>query len=418
MKTIFTLVLAGLLFVGCTKDKTAVTSAPSGANTATTAPGKWGQAKERIMALNRLSQSKDTDVDKKFFEMVDFAVSSGEDDIKIYNKLSRISENEAFQASQYNDDLIYDLIVNSAGQGYPSAPDLISKYPASIHRLAVNLLTGKISTSNNIAYFLNAIKDLDANLKVHGPYNQATDFRALNIKAVTVENYRMAIDPLPGFTQDETFISLMDGALKARNEAWLWEAVKIYEHNKKNSELTGLYQTLGELRAERGSYKEAVDFFTKSIKADTTNVAAKKALASAQFELGMMNQKNPTPEVVKQAKQEAVSFEKKNVGTDNVMAKQHNFKGMDFYRQKQYEKAIEEFKKAIEMDSTYGTAHFNLACVYALKNDQFNSLKYLRLTLDLNPSFYLPKAESDSDLSRIRASNEFQSLLADSRSKL
>ena len=51
--------------------------------------------------------------------------------------------------------------------------------------------------------------------------------------------------------------------------------------------------------------------------------------------------------------------------------------------QKRYKRAIMRFKDAIKIKHDYSDAHYNLACVYAKKNNTDRSLLYLKNAVEV-----------------------------------
>ena len=78
--------------------------------------------------------------------------------------------------------------------------------------------------------------------------------------------------------------------------------------------------------------------------------------------------------------------------------------------QKKYKRAIIRFKDAIKIKHNYPDAHYNLACLYAQKNDAARSLLYLKNAIRYNPEV-IKWAKDDSDLQVLADLPAFKKLL-------
>jgi len=91
-----------------------------------------------------------------------------------------------------------------------------------------------------------------------------------------------------------------------------------------------------------------------------------------------------------------------------------NVRGMKLYRQKDYRRAADEFRKAIASDPRHLLAHYNLACVAALDGDKKTALAELRwLAGNPDPAAAgaLAKAKTDPDLRSVVGDPEARKLL-------
>ena len=107
-------------------------------------------------------------------------------------------------------------------------------------------------------------------------------------------------------------------------------------------------------------------------------------------------------------------------------AKLLNKTGLKHYKAKKYEKAIEVFKKAIEVDASFAWPHFNLACTYGIVISQGSAcefdvnkdmvIKHLSMAIKIKPSIK-NKLMKDKDLTPVRNKVGFQQLLGRSLKK-
>ena len=66
----------------------------------------------------------------------------------------------------------------------------------------------------------------------------------------------------------------------------------------------------------------------------------------------------------------------------------HNNLGITHLRNRQYDKAIEEFKKAIELLPTYANGYLNMGKAYQEKGDVDNAIRYYKQALEMNPNLW------------------------------
>ncbi len=108
--------------------------------------------------------------------------------------------------------------------------------------------------------------------------------------------------------------------------------------------------------------------------------------------------------------EEAKRLYRKVVKIDPNNVQALNNLGVIHMSQKRYKWAITRFKEAIKIKPDYPDAHYNLACLYAQKNDAAQSLLYLKNAIGYNPEVR-HWAENDSDLQVMADLPEFKKLL-------
>ena len=84
--------------------------------------------------------------------------------------------------------------------------------------------------------------------------------------------------------------------------------------------------------------------------------------------------------------------------------------GVIHMKNKDYKKAIMRFNDAIAIKHDYTDAHYNLACLYAQKNDVSQSLFNLKNAIRFNPEAG-NWAKNDTDLRILTNLPEFKKLL-------
>lgn len=84
--------------------------------------------------------------------------------------------------------------------------------------------------------------------------------------------------------------------------------------------------------------------------------------------------------------------------------------GMIYLTQGKLNDAGTEFRQVIELDPNNTMVHYNLACVYSLKNELKLAVESLQKAIKLDKS-YIELSKKDPDLDNIRQTPEFQKLI-------
>ncbi|MCX5848770.1 MAG: tetratricopeptide repeat protein [Deltaproteobacteria bacterium] len=108
--------------------------------------------------------------------------------------------------------------------------------------------------------------------------------------------------------------------------------------------------------------------------------------------------------------EEAKSLYKKVIEIDPRNIQALNNLGVIYMTKKAYKWAIMRFNDAISIKHDYPDAHYNLACLYAQRNDAARSLFYLKNAVQFNPEVR-KWAENDGDLRVMADLPEFKKLL-------
>jgi len=101
---------------------------------------------------------------------------------------------------------------------------------------------------------------------------------------------------------------------------------------------------------------------------------------------------------------------RKVVKIDQYNLQAFNNLGVIYMGEKKYKRAIMRFHDAIKIKPDYPDAHYNLACLYAQKNDVPQSLFYLKNAIEFNPEVR-KWAKNDGDLKALANLPEFKKLL-------
>jgi tetratricopeptide (TPR) repeat protein len=108
--------------------------------------------------------------------------------------------------------------------------------------------------------------------------------------------------------------------------------------------------------------------------------------------------------------EEAQGLYKKVIKIDRLNVQALNNLGVTYMSQGNYKKAITCFHNALNIKHDYVDAHYNLACLYAQKNDVLQSLFYLKNAIEFNPQAK-QWAKSDSDFKVLSDLPEFKNLV-------
>ena len=101
---------------------------------------------------------------------------------------------------------------------------------------------------------------------------------------------------------------------------------------------------------------------------------------------------------------------RKVVEIDQYNVKAFNNLGVIYMGEKNFKLAIMRFNDALNIKHDYTDAHYNLACLYAQKNDVPQSLFYLKNAIEFNPEVR-KWAKNDGDLKALANLPEFKNIL-------
>jgi tetratricopeptide (TPR) repeat protein len=108
--------------------------------------------------------------------------------------------------------------------------------------------------------------------------------------------------------------------------------------------------------------------------------------------------------------EEAKNFYREVADLDPKNVQALNNLGVIHMSQKNYKRAIIRFNEALNVKHDYVEVHYNLACLYAQKNEVAQSLFYLSNAISFNPEVR-QWAKSDSDLKALSGLPEFTKLM-------
>ncbi|HQU82783.1 MAG TPA: tetratricopeptide repeat protein [Pyrinomonadaceae bacterium] len=87
------------------------------------------------------------------------------------------------------------------------------------------------------------------------------------------------------------------------------------------------------------------------------------------------------------------AFSQNKVLNFDTKASFYNNRGVEFFEKKEYEKAIESFKTAIDLNKNFEKAHFNLATVLWQLNQTSETISALQKAVEINPKYVQAQAK-------------------------
>ena len=78
-------------------------------------------------------------------------------------------------------------------------------------------------------------------------------------------------------------------------------------------------------------------------------------------------------------------------------------------RRERYDEAMENYKKAVQIDPMASDSYYNLACLFALRNDKEQAFRYLNMAV-LNGYIDLNTLDEDPDLGNLREDPRYDQL--------
>jgi len=95
---------------------------------------------------------------------------------------------------------------------------------------------------------------------------------------------------------------------------------------------------------------------------------------------------------------------------DPTRPEAYNGVGVTYYARNDYEQALDWYKKALEVDSSFGDAFYNMACIYALLGKKELAFRYLNIAA-LNGYAEAGAMRADNDLRTLHHDPRFQEIL-------
>ena len=156
------------------------------------------------------------------------------------------------------------------------------------------------------------------------------------------------------------------------------------------------------LAVEKKEKKQNVVIPAGEVKQDASPMPARKD-TTALYAQALRRQSKGELEEAKVLYRKVIKADPRHVSALNNL-------GVIFMNQKMYEKAVASFNEALHIRHNYVDAHYNLACLYAQKNDTKQSLFYLKNAMVLNP-VVRQWAARDDDLRNLADLPEFNKIM-------
>ncbi|BBM88035.1 tetratricopeptide repeat protein [Candidatus Uabimicrobium amorphum] len=100
----------------------------------------------------------------------------------------------------------------------------------------------------------------------------------------------------------------------------------------------------------------------------------------------------------------------KAIEVQGDFANAYDNRGACYHKQELYEQAIADCNKALQLNPNYANAYYNLACNYCMQKDKAKALECLENALE-NGFKDFDHLELDDDLNFIREDQEFKNLM-------
>ena len=102
----------------------------------------------------------------------------------------------------------------------------------------------------------------------------------------------------------------------------------------------------------------------------------------------------------------------KSIEIKPYSARAYTARGVNYLKLDDREGAAADFETAIALEPRDAQAHYNLACVYALRGSDDEALEHLAAAVYLKPARYRAMAREDPDLASCRDLPAFEEALA------
>jgi tetratricopeptide (TPR) repeat protein len=281
----------------------------------------WDLVKN-VKRLERVSPdyADDKAIDKKFLEIIDLTEKTKKGaDLPVEAK--RIATTPSLAQSKYLDSFIYYLLVKSAGSKSSMADvdawlDLLKGYEKSPHLLAARLIRikmlpkGSPEIASDSRQIVDWLKTQKPEFRLRAPeysrtllldYRPRTDFTGGDpLKLYSLATYMSASNPLAGFQNDETYVSLLGRVMQGREDL-MTEAATIYRKAGKRTEAADILFQLGALKAAAHDLDPAKKLLDDAVKLNPEHGEAKKLRDQVKLEmtyrsLAPAEEKKPEPD--------------------------------------------------------------------------------------------------------------------------
>ena len=231
------------------------------------------------------------------------------------------------------------------------------------------------SKLHDAAYRDNLIKELQRNITETG---SSKAYAFLGFVYNEIRLYREAIDAFLKVRDSWLHSHIIDAyngmAYAYDNLGYTDEALKYYKKSLDLNDHATISYNIGSLYLKKGDTREAKKYFEKALTINSNLLSIYPLLIGTYMELGMEDK-------VKKARQ---AYEKANTVKEG---EEHFKSGLKAYLGKEYEAAIEEFKKSVKVNPANPASYSNLGYVYLDLNITDKAYEYQRKAIDIDPNF-------------------------------
>ena len=169
----------------------------------------------------------------------------------------------------------------------------------------------------------------------------------------------------------------------------------------------GTYYNFGFVYTKFGNFQKAAHYLEKAIQIDPNYAEAYNNLAFTYMKLGDYQKAKESTEKAKTLFQKqgdkqgitaaeniemmlkkAKKLDSKEEKGDDVKAKEYLLKGSDFFDNKDYNKAIEYYQKAIQIDPNFAEAYNNMGTTYIKVNNYQKAIVYFKKAVGIDSQHF------------------------------
>jgi len=341
-------------------------------------------------------ESKNISTELDFFIVYKSLFNLGQLELEKQNFFQAIGYFER-AASLYRND--YRLIVNLAicyaeVLDFEKAINLMDKIPQflwsdGLYEIYAGLLF--ITKDNRFEEFTEKYKAETPYIKALALYNSKKYEDALALLKDYTKN-----NPAPHFFIHYLFFRIYDSTKNfemANKEALLLGekaeisrkidiAIEFYTYIEKNKgALPLIYWVIGNLYEEKKEYTNSIKYYEKYISFDNKS-EIKENLIAAYLKLAYVNYQTGKKEKSKYYLKKA----EENVKNNDELYYVYFYKGLMMFDEKAYDRAIDFFKKALELSKNEAKLYFFIGASFFEKDDRMSAIEYLEKASSIEPS--------------------------------
>jgi tetratricopeptide (TPR) repeat protein len=341
-------------------------------------------------------ESKNISTELDFFIVYKSLFNLGQLELEKQNFFQAIGYFER-AASLYRND--YRLIVNLAicyaeVLDFEKAINLMDKIPQflwsdGLYEIYAGLLF--ITKDNRFEEFTEKYKAETPYIKALALYNSKKYEDALALLKDYTKN-----NPAPHFFIHYLFFRIYDSTKNfemANKEALLLGekaeisrkidiAIEFYTYIEKNKGgIPLIYWVIGNLYEEKKDYTNSIKYYEKYISFDNKS-EIKENLIAAYLKLAYVNYQTGKKEKSKYYLKKA----EENVKNNDELYYVYFYKGLMMFDEKAYDRAIDFFKKALELSKNEAKLYFFIGASFFEKDDRMSAIEYLEKAFSIEPS--------------------------------